>query len=763
MLAAMADTKQQDRQVGEPDAKGEGNPTEPSERKTNPEPPALIPRPEPPPLIQSAESVADEQAKPEPPALIQSAAPVADEQAKTEPPALIQSAAPVADEQAKPEPPAPIQSADPAADEQAKPEPPAPIQSAEPAADEQAKPEPPAPIQSADPAADEQAKPEPPAPIQSADPAADEQSKPEAPAPIQSAEPVADEQTKPEAPVPIQSAEPIADEQSKPEPPAPIQSAEPAAEEEAKLEPPEPIRSAEPAAEEEPKQELDAPAPTKGPAPVITKLRPSGGPPSGGTLVVIEGTGFVEGCTTKVDRVPVSATFISPTELTFTTLPRNVVGRVDVEVINPDEQRALIVLGYEYCPPPLLTRIDPDHGPQTGGIRATLTGEHLQKGIELRIGASRPSFELRSSALLDLTIPAHPSGLYDVEVVTPEGQSACLKDAFRFDPPPRVDRVIPDHGPFAAQTPIVIEGEHFRLGCAVYLGGKLLPSELESSSRIVAAAPPREGDGTVLLRIINVDGLDFEKADGFRYDPRPPPRVTGIEPSRLPRGRESKAVVTGEGFTEGSSVRIDGAVVLARYVSDTRIDVTVPPLDSVGKVDVQVENLDRGSHLLEGAVELCGPPELLSVQPREGSSRGGEILVLTGLWFQQGCQATVGGAAAKTTWESETSLRVLAPAGVRARNGGRGRDERRRAKHFASRRIHFRGPAGPGDRRYRADHWTDHRRHARHVARGAPRRRDARNGWPQSRHEPAVGPWRAGVRDAPDVERRRCERRAVHT
>ena len=297
----------------------------------------------------------------------------------------------------------------------------------------------------------------------------------------------------------------------------------------------------------------------------------------------------------------------------------------------------------------------------------------------------------------------------------------------------------------------------------MYLGGKLLPSELESSSRIVAAAPPREGDGTVLLRIINVDGLDFEKADGFRYDPRPPPRVTGIEPSRLPRGRESKAVVTGEGFTEGSSVRIDGAVVLARYVSDTRIDVTVPPLDSVGKVDVQVENLDRGSHLLEGAVELCGPPELLSVQPREGSSRGGEILVLTGLWFQQGCQATVGGAAAKTTWESETSLRVLAPAGVPPGTADvvvTNVDGQSTSLPGAFTSVAPLAPVivgiepttGPTTGGTRV---TLRGEHLDAVTRAMV--------WPQSRHEPAVGPWRAGVRDAPDVERRRCERRAVHT
>ena len=434
---------------------------------------------------------------------------------------------------------------------------------------------------------------------------------------------------------------------------------------EAKPEPAEATVTAETASDEEPKkEEPEPPAMPKEPPPVITKLRPAAGPLAGGTPVVIEGTAFVEGCVTKVDRVVMKSTFVSPTELTFTSLPRNVLGRVDVEVTNPDEQRALMVLGYEYCPPPVLAGIVPDHGPQTGGIQAVLTGDHLRPGVEVRIGASRPHVEYRGPTRLDLVISAHPFGVYDVEVVNPEGQAGHLKDGFRFDAAPRLHRVTPDHGPFGTTTPIVIEGEHFRFGCAVYLGGELVPSELKSSSRIEAVAPPHDGAGAALLRVINIDGLDGEMAEGFRYDPLPAPRVAGIEPSHLPRGREDKAVVSGEWFAEGCTVRIDGAVMRARYVSDTRIEVTVPAIESVGRVALEVENPDGRSHLLEGALELSGPPELTGVQPREASAAGGEVLTLNGLWFQKGCQATVGGVGAKTTWESETTLHVVAPRGA---------------------------------------------------------------------------------------------------
>ncbi|HEY5240491.1 MAG TPA: IPT/TIG domain-containing protein, partial [Polyangiaceae bacterium] len=93
--------------------------------------------------------------------------------------------------------------------------------------------------------------------------------------------------------------------------------------------------------------------------PAITKLRTVAGPMGGGTRVVVEGCGFVDGCEVKVDRVPVKAAFLSATEVAFTTLPRNLPGSVDVDVINPDGQRTLLIRAYEYCMAPVLTGVEP--------------------------------------------------------------------------------------------------------------------------------------------------------------------------------------------------------------------------------------------------------------------------------------------------------------------------------------------------------------------------------------------------------------------
>ena len=408
-------------------------------------------------------------------------------------------------------------------------------------------------------------------------------------------------------------------------------------------------------------EKTEAPEP-KLPPPVIARLRTRAGPVTGGTRVVIEGSGFVEGSEVKLDRVEVKASFLGPTELAFATLPRNLPGPVDVDVINPDGQRTMLLRAFEYCLPPVLTAIEPDHAPETGGTRASLLGAELRAESEVRIGAARPRVDYRGPTRIDLELPAHPAGTYDVELVNPDGQEARLERAFHYDPRPRVDQVVPDHGPLGEATRFAIEGESFRAGCVVYLGGVRLPAELESGTRIVATALARDSHGPVALRVANVDGLDVERPDAFRYDPPAGPRIASLSPARVPRGREQWALLTGEGFAEGCSVRVAGAPVPVKWASAQRVEVSLPALDRVGWIDVEVSNPDQQSHRLEAAYELLGPPRLSTVQPRQGSNAGGEVLTLTGLGFERGCEVSVGSFPARTTWESETTVRAVAPA-----------------------------------------------------------------------------------------------------
>jgi hypothetical protein len=441
---------------------------------------------------------------------------------------------------------------------------------------------------------------------------------------------------------------------------------EPEAKAEAKTEEkpePDPEEKLEEKAEAEPEAETAAePEAPKEPPPIMTKIRPVAGPLGGGTRVVVEGSGFATGCTVKVDGVPVTAHRESDDELSFTTLPRNLAGRVDVDVANPDGQRTMLLRAFEYCTGPALASVAPDHAPETGGVLVTLTGTDLREGSEVRIGASRPRVDWRGPTRIDLEIAAHPAGTFDIELTSPDGQEARLPAAFRFLGAPRVDRVVPDHGPLGASTRVTVEGDGFRAGCSVYVGGERVPADLESATRIVATVPAREAPGPLTLRVQNTDGLGGELREGFRVDPAAGPRIALAVPSRVARGREHAVALTGGGFAEGCSVRIAGEVVPSRRVSDDRIELTLPAFDRIGFVDAEVRNLDGQAHRLDEAFELRGGPQLTAVQPREGSEAGGQYVQLVGLAFERGCEVTLGGFPAKTEWESEASVRAVVPA-----------------------------------------------------------------------------------------------------
>lgn len=87
--------------------------------------------------------------------------------------------------------------------------------------------------------------------------------------------------------------------------------------------------------------------PTVAPQPTITLVTPNTGPAAGGTLIVINGTDFVDGATVDVGgNAATSVSFISAIEIRAIT-PAGV-GAEDVRVTNPDAQFATDTGGFTY-------------------------------------------------------------------------------------------------------------------------------------------------------------------------------------------------------------------------------------------------------------------------------------------------------------------------------------------------------------------------------------------------------------------------------
>ncbi|HEU4883357.1 MAG TPA: IPT/TIG domain-containing protein, partial [Longimicrobium sp.] len=100
-------------------------------------------------------------------------------------------------------------------------------------------------------------------------------------------------------------------------------------------------------------------------------------PLSGGTVVIVTGTGFQPGCRVRVGGRDAATLFIDPTRLQAVTPPGAAAGDVDVEVMNPDGGTGGIANGFRYLAPsgdPVsgrlvlqsVTVVDPDGDPDAG-------------------------------------------------------------------------------------------------------------------------------------------------------------------------------------------------------------------------------------------------------------------------------------------------------------------------------------------------------------------------------------------------------------
>lgn len=101
----------------------------------------------------------------------------------------------------------------------------------------------------------------------------------------------------------------------------------------------------------------DAP-PTPSTAPAIRSVMPSSGPTTGGTEIIISGSGFVEGATVRLGQLMAPQVIVASDTAIMAITPVQAEGTVDVVVTNPDGQSGTLAGGFTFMaehPQPLAT------------------------------------------------------------------------------------------------------------------------------------------------------------------------------------------------------------------------------------------------------------------------------------------------------------------------------------------------------------------------------------------------------------------------
>ncbi|MFB7779511.1 IPT/TIG domain-containing protein [Streptomyces bauhiniae] len=253
--------------------------------------------------------------------------------------------------------------------------------------------------------------------------------------------------------------------------------------------------------------------------PVVTAVTPDSGPTSGGTSVIITGTGFTSASAVRFGSTSaMSFTVNSATQITAVT-PAGSPGGVPVTVTTAGGTSAVSPDAYFfYAAPAVLSAADPGQGPVAGGTVVTLTGSSLLNASAVRFGTTNAtSFTVVSSTQITAVAPPG-TGSTQITVVTPGGPSNPVP--FVYIAAPVLTALVPNSGPTSAGVVVTLVGANLTTATKVTFGGQSVPFTVVSDIQITATAPAGAA-GPVTVNVTTAGGTTA----GLTYTRVAPPGI----------------------------------------------------------------------------------------------------------------------------------------------------------------------------------------------------------------------------------------------
>ncbi|WP_435925839.1 IPT/TIG domain-containing protein [Paenibacillus sp. DYY-L-2] len=415
--------------------------------------------------------------------------------------------------------------------------------------------------------------------------------------------------------------------------------------------------------------------PPKAPAPTITGVTPNKGLTSGGELVTVNGTNFVAGAKVYLDNTLVTASFVSDTNLRFRTPVWSTAESVDVKVVNPDGEEAVLIDGYAYeapvVKPPTISSVSPNSSLITGGTLIYINGSDYQAGIKLYLNNTEVPVTLLADNMLRFRSPVWPQAeIVDVKVVNPDLQEAVALQAFTFTEPPKplgptITSVTPNTGSASGNNYVYIKGENYQPGVKVWFGNTEVKSvSLLDATQIRVLAPSTNVLGSVDVKVVNPDGQLATLANGYTYQ-ETPITITGISPAKGTTAGGQLVYVYGTNFKSDMTLRINGQVVSFEFLDVSSIRFRTPAASASGTVPVELTSAG-GSQAATSFTYEAPPalpaPTIASITPNHGPLAGGGLVYVYGSNFRDGITATWGGAPLAITYLDAGTIRFRVPA-----------------------------------------------------------------------------------------------------
>ena len=309
-------------------------------------------------------------------------------------------------------------------------------------------------------------------------------------------------------------------------------------------------------------------------APVVTAVAPDTGPVTGGSAVIVTGSGFVPGVTVSFGSTPATGVTVNATGTSLQVVaPLEVAGSVDVTVTDTGGTSTVSLSDLYAYGAPVVTSVAPDAGPLAGGNYVIVAGSGFVPGMTVSFGilASTSVTVMPGGTGFYALVPPGTPGPVDITVNTAQGTSATtLKDAY-FYGSPAVTGLTPGTGSTAGGTSVTITGTGFAPDSTVSFGLEPATSTTVTSATSITAVAPAANLGVIPVRVTSPAGMSpLTPADNFEYDDQlqiscaPPPAIsTSCNSINLP-------AVNLQGQWQNAA-----APANSLYVTDDRGDATV--------------------------------------------------------------------------------------------------------------------------------------------------------------------------------------------
>jgi len=218
--------------------------------------------------------------------------------------------------------------------------------------------------------------------------------------------------------------------------------------------------------------------------PVLTGVSPSQGPASGGTSVVLTGTGLSGATAVSFGGTP-AASFTVNSATQITAVAPAGTGAVPVTVTTAGGTSGPVY--FFYLGAPTVTGVSPSEGPASGGTTVVLTGADFTGVTAVTFGGTpATSFTVNSATQITAVAPAG-TGTVAVTVTGPGGISNPV--IYTYVTSPVLSSLSPVQGPSDAGTGVTLTGSGLATTFAVHFGTTPAAFTVLSDTTVVATAP----------------------------------------------------------------------------------------------------------------------------------------------------------------------------------------------------------------------------------------------------------------------------------